>query len=142
MLGFSFLVFIVNVIVSKRSGERAPADPWNGATLEWSIPSPPQEFNFPEIPEVEARDALWAMKRARGGALPEPERVNGNHIHLPHPSLKPLITAVGIGVFFIGFLLGAVWPMPGDMRINLPVILVGLAITTYGIFSWAFEPPE
>ena len=35
----------------------APADPWNGATLEWSIPSPPQECNF-------AEDA--------GGARPRP----------------------------------------------------------------------
>jgi cytochrome c oxidase subunit 1 len=142
VLGASFLVLIWNIVVSKRSGVPAPADPWNGATLEWSIPSPPQEFNFPEVPEVESRDALWAMKRAKGGTLPEPPRVDGSHIHLPNPSVKPLITAIGIGVFFTGFLLGAVWPMPSVTTINLPIILLGLAITAYGIFSWAFEPAE
>ena len=89
-----------------------------------------------------ARDALWQMKRAAGGSLPEPERVNGDHIHLPNPSVKPLITAMGIGVFFIGFLLGRVWPMLASMTINLPIIVIGFAITIYGIFSWAFEPPE
>ena len=45
----------------------APADPWNGATLEWSIPSPPQEFNFAEVPVVHGRDPLWEAKRQRGG---------------------------------------------------------------------------
>jgi heme/copper-type cytochrome/quinol oxidase subunit 1 len=52
ILGLSFLVFIWNVIVSKRSGEPAPADPWNGATLEWSIPSPAPYHNYDEIPTV------------------------------------------------------------------------------------------
>ena len=142
LLGFSFLIFAWNIWVSKRKGVPAPADPWGGATLEWSIPSPPQEFNFPEIPDVDARDQLWEWKRARGGTLPEPVRVNGDHIHLPNPSVKPLITAIGIGVFFIGFLMGAAMPMPASTSINLPVILLGVAITAYGIFSWAFEPAE
>jgi cytochrome c oxidase subunit 1 len=39
VLGASFLVFIYNIIRSWRT--KAPADPWDGATLEWSIPSPP-----------------------------------------------------------------------------------------------------
>jgi heme/copper-type cytochrome/quinol oxidase subunit 1 len=42
ILGFSFLIFIWNILKSVRSGEVATADPWHGATLEWSIPSPPQ----------------------------------------------------------------------------------------------------
>ncbi len=142
LLGFSFIIFAWNIWMSKRKGEPAPADPWGGATLAWSIPSPPQEFNFPEIPQVDSRDMLWEMKRARGGPLPEPPRVNGDHIHLPNPSVKPLITAIGIGVFFIGFLMGPAMPIPDSTRINLPVILLGLAITAYGIFSWAFEPAE
>jgi cytochrome c oxidase subunit 1 len=142
VLGFSFLVFIWNIWKSKRSGETAPADPWDGATLEWSIPSPPQEFNFPEIPTVQGRDPLWEVKRSQGRPLPEPPHVSGDDIHLPNPSVKPLITAIGIGVFFTGFLLGAPWPIPASLTINLPVVLLGFALTAYGIFSWAFEPAE
>ena len=40
----------------------APADPWDGRSLEWSIPSPPPEYNFAEIPVVEARDDWWHRK--------------------------------------------------------------------------------
>ena len=35
----SFLAFILNFVKSWKSGEIAPADPWDGRTLEWSIPS-------------------------------------------------------------------------------------------------------
>src|SRR5690348_13879152 len=89
LLGVAFLVFIWNVIRTSRGPANAPADPWNGATLEWAIPSPPQEFNFPEIPVVHSRDPLWETKRERGGQLPEPPRVSGAGIHMPNPSYWP-----------------------------------------------------
>jgi cytochrome c oxidase subunit 1 len=31
----------------------APADPWGGKTLEWTISSPPTVENFDEIPVIE-----------------------------------------------------------------------------------------
>jgi cytochrome c oxidase subunit 1 len=110
VLGASFLVFLGNVWRSARTraAHPAPADPWDGATLEWSIPSPPQEFNFAEIPVVGHRDDLWWQKRKHGGPLPEPARVSGAGIHLPNPSYWPLVTAAGIPVFFIGFMAGGV----------------------------------
>jgi len=81
---------------------------------------------------VDARDALWELKRARGGALPEPERVSGRGIHLPSPSYWPIVTAIGTATTLIGFL----------MHVTLAVILAGVAITMLGIFSWAFEPAD
>ena len=131
ILGFSFLVFIYNIFRSVRNREAnpAPADPWNGATLEWSIPSPPQEFNFPETPVVHSRDPLWEVKRERGGPLPEPAPVSGEGIHLPNPSYWPLVTAIGVLVVFCGFIIGFPY-----------VNLVGAVILFTGIFRWAFEP--
>jgi cytochrome c oxidase subunit 1 len=129
-LTLAFLVFIWNIIKTSRSGLPAPADPWNGATLEWSIPSPPQVFNFPTLPQVHGRDALWEMKRERGGTLPEPERVSGKGIHMPNPSIYPFIAGVGVTVTLGGFIGGS----------HLWVHLAGLAILFFGIFSWAFEP--
>jgi cytochrome c oxidase subunit 1 len=130
ILGLAFLVFIVNIWKTWRSKQAAPADPWNGATLEWSIPSPPQEFNFAQVPTVHGRDALWEMKRERGGQMPEPQRVSGKGIHMPNPSFRPFIAAVGVAVTLGGFIGGS----------HLPVHLVGLAILFYGVYSWAFEP--
>ena len=34
-------IFVVNVIVSLRRGERAGDDPWDAWTLEWATTSPP-----------------------------------------------------------------------------------------------------
>jgi len=130
ILTLGFLVFLYNIWKTWRSKERAPADPWNGATLEWSIPSPPQEFNFAELPQVHGRDALWERKREHGGQLPEPQRVSGQGIHMPNPSFRPFIVALGVAVTLGGFIGGS----------HLPVHLVGLAILFYGVFSWAFEP--
>jgi cytochrome c oxidase subunit 1 len=130
VLMVSLLVFIYNLLRSLRQGAVAPADPWNGATLEWTIPSPPQEWNFAEIPEVTGRDPLWEWERARGGGkLPEPQRVSGKGIHLPNPSYWPLVTALGMLVFFSGFIVGFPY-----------VNIVGVLVTFIGIFSWAFEP--
>jgi cytochrome c oxidase subunit 1 len=130
ILGFSFLIFTINLIKSLRSGAVAPADPWNGATLEWSIPSPPQEWNFAEEPRVDSRDAFWEMKRARGGVMPEPPHVSGQGIHLPNPSYWPIVTALGILVFFVGLLL----------HVHVPTVLAGGGLTLFSILSWAFEP--
>lgn len=130
LLGFSFLVFLYNIWKTMRRPADAPADPWNGATLEWAIPSPPPEFNFAELPAVEGRDPLWEAKRRHGGALPEPRRVSGADIHMPNPSYWPLVSALGTAVLLIGFL--------GTAKLWL--ILTGAAILLVGVFSWAFEP--
>jgi cytochrome c oxidase subunit 1 len=131
MIATSFLIFIWNIIKTWRGPANAPADPWNGATLEWSIPSPPQHFNFAEVPVVEARDAWWHIKRKKGGTMPEPVKVAEDAVLMPNPSWWPLITSAGVLVFFIGIL----------MHFSLPVVLLGGAIALVGIYKWAFEPP-
>jgi cytochrome o ubiquinol oxidase subunit 1 len=38
-------------------------DPWNGRTLEWSVPSPAPVYNFTKIPVIEQRDQFWYDKQ-------------------------------------------------------------------------------
>ena len=45
------LIF-VNLLMSFRNPRTAPADPWGGTTLEWSVQSPPPLHNFSEEPVV------------------------------------------------------------------------------------------
>src|ERR1700742_4580277 len=52
VLGLSTLVFVYNMIVSWRTGVRAPANPWKALTLEWQVPSPPPVFTFDAVPTV------------------------------------------------------------------------------------------
>jgi cytochrome c oxidase subunit 1 len=131
ILGFSFVIFIINALRAWRGPANAPADPWNGATLEWSTPSPPQPWNFNELPVVTSRDAVWEYKRARGGPLPEPQLIDGAGIHMPKPSYWPLVTAVGVPGVFVGLML--------EPKVGVWGIVVGLAILFFGVFNWVFE---
>jgi len=40
------IIFLVNLIWSAKKGKRAPDNPWEATTLEWTIPSPPPFDNF------------------------------------------------------------------------------------------------
>ena len=61
VIALSILTFIVNMWKSRKPQEVGD-DPWDARTLEWTIPSPPPEYNFKEIPLVTSRDELWHRK--------------------------------------------------------------------------------
>ena len=150
IIAVSTLVFLANVLVSRYRGEPAPGDAWDGRSLEWSIPSPPPEYNFAEIPVVHARDDFWHRKYTEddegrlvrlpaGGAVAVEERTtggdgdgdgHGEHIHMPSPSFYPLVLASGLP--FLGY--AAVWQ---DLRWVVP----GLLLVLFGMYAWAMEPP-
>ena len=130
----SLLMFIYNVALNWRKGEPAEADPWDGRTLEWSIPSPPPEYNFVEIPTVYDRDDWWAQKRKQvhhgvpvGGGSGEEE----HSIHMPQASYWPLV--VSIGILIAGY--GVVYPVW-----NFAVAAIGVVIGMVAVYAWALEP--
>ena len=47
----------------KRKELRASGDPWDGRTLEWSVPSPAPFYNYAIIPTVSRVDEWWYQKR-------------------------------------------------------------------------------
>ncbi len=62
VIAVSVLVWVINVYLSWRRRDPAGDDPWDGRTLEWSIPSPPPHYNFAKIPQVEHLDDFWFKK--------------------------------------------------------------------------------
>ncbi len=48
----ALILMITNLILGARNGAKASANPWNGSTLEWQLPSPPSIENFDEAPVV------------------------------------------------------------------------------------------
>jgi cytochrome c oxidase subunit 1 len=61
IIAISIAVFILNMWKNRKPQEVGD-DPWDARTLEWTIPSPPPEYNFKEIPLVTSRDELWHRK--------------------------------------------------------------------------------
>ncbi len=52
ILGLSQLVFMTNFFWSMWRGPKAPGNPWDANTLEWTLPCPSPEHNFEKIPTV------------------------------------------------------------------------------------------
>jgi len=51
-LGLVQIIFLINFFWSLFAGKRAPNNPWEANTLEWTCTSPPWHENFKEIPTV------------------------------------------------------------------------------------------
>ena len=150
LLAGSIAVFLFNVVQSYRKGEIAGSDPWDARTLEWSISSPPPEYNFVEIPTVHGRDPFWTQKRERvpapvGGGSGE----NGEHsIHMPQPSYWPVVVSIGLligayGLIYSGAAGGLHIPTWGNgvtLSLGLIAATIGGAITLVGVYAWSFEP--
>jgi cytochrome c oxidase subunit 1 len=60
--GIAILIFVGNLLYSMFEGKLAGNDPWDAWTLEWSVPSPPPEYNFAKVPTVFSRRPLWDVK--------------------------------------------------------------------------------
>jgi cytochrome c oxidase subunit 1 len=158
VIAASVLLLLVNMIWSARRGAVAGNDPWDARALEWSIPSPPPEYNFVEIPVVNARDDWWHRKYTEdtegrlvrlpaGGAEADEGSVATatagpdstevvvdeaalRKIHMPSPSFYPLVVALGLPCLaYAAVFREILWLIPG------------LVLLLFGAFAWGLEPP-
>jgi cytochrome c oxidase subunit 1 len=140
------LIGLINVIKSWNGGEEASSNPWGAATLEWTIPSPPPDYNFAELPQVKSRYPLWNMKEGselvhettaaeeRGQRIPTSKELG---IVMPNPSIWPLITSFGIVVMFAGLLF-----MDTSLMTAIGVMVIGSLIWIGSLYNWLLTPLE
>lgn len=101
-MAFAIIVLIINIIITAKKGEKAPADPWDGRRLEWSISSPPPYYNFKQLPLTRGLDPLWLEKTEGNGEMTPAEPLD--EIHMPNNSFLPFLMSVGFFIAGYGFI--------------------------------------
>src|SRR5690554_2643357 len=118
-----FGIFVLDVFLLARLGRPAPRNPWNAATLEWAMPTPPPPYNFASLPHVAGRYPLWdnpelGVEQARGEhwlSVPAPGQrqtlsvdvVSGRPeavVLLPGSTWVPLYAGLATALAFVSFL--------------------------------------
>jgi cytochrome o ubiquinol oxidase subunit 1 len=120
--GIAFQVLQLVVSIKNREQYKdKTGDPWDGRTLEWSIPSPPPFYNFAVTPKVDSLDPFWEEKQKKlaGTTFPKPHY---SDIHMPKNTGAGFIIAMFAGVF--GFAI--IW----HMTLLIAVGLIGMIATT------------
>jgi cytochrome c oxidase subunit I+III len=108
LTAIGILTLFANLVVSYRRGPLAPIDPWHGPTLEWTIPSPPPDYNFAAIPTVRSAYPNWDRDEPfgvldRGHEQVVSDVVDGypeEIVAMPHSSTAPILLAVCASGFF------------------------------------------
>jgi cytochrome c oxidase subunit 1 len=128
MIALSVLLFIVNVLRSRKHGEVAGPNPWGAGTLEWSVASPPPMGNFPLVPVVHGRYPLWQEAVA-------PYHVTG----LTNEYREVLITSVADAQLDHRLWLPSSTPWPFLAAVATTILFIGSIFTPWAVV-WAAVP--
>lgn len=111
LMGIGFVFQVWQILYSVKYGERdTTGDPWNGRTLEWSIPSPPPMYNFAVVPYAAEQDSYWEEKERRNfEAAPPVPVAQLESIHMPKNSGVPFIFSACWFVAGFGFVFDWLW---------------------------------
>ncbi len=144
MIGTAFGLY--NLFVSWRRGKIASSNPWGAPTVEWTIPSPPPDYNFAELPTITSRYPLWNMKQGEalvhettteeeaGRTIPTSQQLG---IVMPNPSILPLLCAFGIIVMFAGTMF-----LQMSTALGVGVMIFGTVFWVAVLYKWLLTPLE
>src|SRR5205823_33007 len=128
--GGSQLIMFANLLWSSRRGPAADRDPWGAYSLEWGVPSPPPEFNFPEgVPVISATGVTYRPVAMANGGHKEVHEAGSYEAesHVEHWSRWPIVVAAGAGIALWGVLMG------------LPALLFGTVVLAAAFTGWGRE---
>jgi cytochrome o ubiquinol oxidase subunit 1 len=105
-------------------------DPWNGRSLEWSVPSPPPAFNFAVLPRIEGEDAYWGIKQRAIRQARIRDEPDYAEIEMPRNSPTGFVCA--FFATFMGFaLIWHIWWLVAASALG--------AFATFVVFAWRDE---
>ncbi|MEO8691543.1 MAG: cbb3-type cytochrome c oxidase subunit I [Candidatus Saccharimonas sp.] len=121
VIGAGAALLVVQIAYSlwkKKSLLDTTGDPWDGRTLEWSVPSPAPHYNFAVSPVVTRIDDWWYKKQA--GVKPSTE-----YKDIVMPKSTGLGFMIGMSAFvFGGTIIWHVW----WLVILATLVMIGLII--------------
>ncbi|HUP19965.1 MAG TPA: cbb3-type cytochrome c oxidase subunit I, partial [Gemmatimonadota bacterium] len=79
-LGAAQILFMVNIFWTLWRGPKAPANPWNANSLEWTLPSPPPHGNFAAMPTVYRGPYEYSAPGVEGDFWPQSEPPGDTHV--------------------------------------------------------------
>ncbi|WP_111656180.1 cytochrome c oxidase subunit I [Isoalcanivorax indicus] len=144
---------LLDLVLHGRFGRKAPANPWRGDTLEWSLPLPPPNWNFDTLPTVTSRHPLPVFSSAEpapvdNGKIWLPDMTHGRRetlgcdpvsgkplytVHLPSNSWWPFVCALSLAALCVLLLVRA-YP--------LAAISAVVSVTLLSAWSWYNGPSK
>ncbi|CAH0120828.1 Quinol oxidase subunit 1 [Paenibacillus sp. CECT 9249] len=110
LMGLAFLFQVWQIAYSvKHLQKDETGDPWNGRTLEWSLPSPAPHYNFATLPQVSSQDEWWEEKQRRKSGQFSPAPVKLEPIHMPKNSGIPFVMSMFWFAAGFGFVFDWLW---------------------------------
>ncbi|GAA3404896.1 cbb3-type cytochrome c oxidase subunit I [Paenibacillus hodogayensis] len=113
LMGIAFLFQVWQIshsVKHRHANQDTTGDPWNGRTLEWSIPSPAPLYNFAVLPHVAHQDDWWERKQLREQGIVVPEAPRKlEPIHMPRNSGIPILMSACWFIAGFGFVFHWTW---------------------------------
>lgn len=117
-IGVGLFLFQVGYSIWKRQELRdTTGDPYDGRTLEWSVPSPAPHYNFAVIPTVTERDDWWYRKQQGRTTLKKTDYVD---IWLPKNSSVGLT----VGMLAAAFGFGVIWHLWWLVGVSVVLVVI------------------
>jgi len=150
-MGVGTILVLINILITAMKPRDASSDPWDARTLEWTISSPPPEYNFKQLPLVRGLDALWKEKSAGNKEMTPAEPVGS--IHMPSPSILPFVMSAGLFIAGLGFMYanydfsnGFLSTLFGNNIVSIGGLVITLSCmflrSVYDDHGWHIEPEE
>ncbi|ALN19293.1 cytochrome c oxidase subunit I [Ectopseudomonas mendocina] len=147
IMAIGIATVLLDIVLHFRFGQKAPNNPWDADTLEWSTHLPPSAYNFVSLPPVRTRHPMWECpdlgeridkgefaltvidhgRRETWGVEPLTGKVR-EIIHLPGNSWLPFAASVFIAIMCLGLLTKFYW-------VALAACIVAVAV----LLRWSWE---
>lgn len=146
IFGGAQLLLFLNLFFSYRGTRIAGPNPWDGWTLEWSLPSPVPAHDFDTIPTI-AEDGTYHFGDSAGlpngtGSQKESKIGNGYaHGHFEGLSSWPIIVAFAAFIFFLGLTIGqpSSPTTPVTYQPFWPLIADGVILGVIALYGYSKE---